>query len=44
MKTPEPVPPEKKEALGELCRWLYGSKKEETRPVVQSQNPDLTPP
>ena len=38
---PEPVPAEKKEALGELCLWLYGSKKEETRPIVQSQNPDL---
>ena len=38
---PEPVPVEKKDELGELCRWLYGSKKEEVRPVVQSQNPDL---
>ena len=38
---PEPVPADKKEELRELCLWLYGSKKEETQPVVQSQNPDL---
>ena len=38
---PEPVPEDKKEQLQELCLWLYGSKKEETRPVVRSQNPDL---
>ena len=37
----EPVPPEKKESLRELFLWLYGSKREETRPVIQSQNPDL---
>ena len=38
---PEPVPAEKKEQLRELCLWLYGSKKEETPPVIRSQNPDL---
>lgn len=27
--------------LGEVCRWLYGSKRDNLRPVVQSQNPDL---
>ena len=27
--------------LGELCRWLYGSKKENIRPLIESQNPDL---
>ena len=37
----DPVPSEKKEQLGELCLWLYGSKREERRPVIQSQNPDL---
>ena len=36
-----PVPVTKKEELGELCRWLYGSKKEEIPPVVVSQNPHL---
>ena len=36
-----PVPVEKKEELGELCRWLYGSKKAEIHPVVVSQNPHL---
>ena len=32
---PEPVPAEKKEQLRELCLWLYGSKKEETLPVIR---------
>lgn len=36
-----PVPPEKIEALGELCRWMYGSRKEKSEPVIVSQNPDL---
>lgn len=36
-----PVPTAKKKELGELCVWLYGSKKSNTPPVVQSQNPDL---
>ncbi len=36
-----PVPIAKKEELGELCRWLYGSKKEDIPPVVVSQNPHL---
>jgi hypothetical protein len=40
-ESPEPVPEKRKEQLGELCLWLYGSKREEIRPVVQSQNPDL---
>ena len=38
---PEPVPPEKKEELRQLCLWLYGSKREQTQPVIQSQNPHL---
>lgn len=37
----EPVPAEKKEELGELCRWLYGSKRDDTEPIVRSQNPHL---
>ena len=38
---PKPVPPEKKDELGQLCLWLYGNKREQTRPVIQSQNPHL---
>lgn len=37
----EPVPRDRKVELGELCRWMYGSKKQETPPVVERQNPDL---
>ena len=37
----EPVPIENKNELGDLCLWLYGSKKEDKRPVIRSQNPDL---
>ena len=37
----DPVPLERKEQLRELCLWMYGSKKEETAPVVTSQNPYL---
>jgi hypothetical protein len=36
-----PVPEDKIKELGELCRWLYGSKKDEINPVVMSQNPHL---
>ena len=38
---PNPVPQERIEALGDLCLWLYGRKSTDTRPLVQSQNPDL---
>lgn len=37
----EPIPPGKIEELRELCLWLYGSKRQELPPVVQSQNPHL---
>ncbi len=37
----ELVPAEKGQELRELCLWLYGSKREETRPVIQTQNPHL---
>jgi len=40
-ETDEPVPKAKKKELGELCVWLYGSKKENKLPVVESQNPHL---
>lgn len=38
---PEPVPPEKKDELRQLCLWLYGNGKEQIPPVIQSQNPHL---
>jgi hypothetical protein len=37
----DPVPPKKLKALGELCVWLYGNKRDEIPPIVTSQNPDL---
>ncbi len=39
--TTEFVPPNKIEALKEVCLWLYGSKKGDIEPVIQSQNPHL---
>lgn len=36
-----PVPKEKIKALGEMCLWLYGSRKEKREPAVRSQNPHL---
>lgn len=38
---PNPVPLDKKRELKELCVWLYGSKRDDMRPVVKSQNPHL---
>lgn len=40
-ETEDPVPKEKIKELGELTRWLYGSRKEKIPPVVESQNPHL---
>ena len=37
----KPVRNEKVEALGELLLWMYGSKKEDVQPLVQTQNPHL---
>ena len=37
----EPVPTRRKNELGDLCRWLYGSKREKKLPVVETQNPHL---
>lgn len=37
----DPVPHEKLEQLGELCKWFYGSKKDNCPPLVESQNPHL---
>lgn len=37
----DPVPPEKKEELGELFLWTYGSKRQQRPPVIETQNPHL---
>ena len=37
----DPVPPDKVDRLHELLVWMYGSRKEERPPVIQSQNPHL---
>jgi hypothetical protein len=36
-----PVPDHHIKELGELCTWLYGDKRENKLPVVESQNPHL---
>ncbi len=36
-----PVPEDKKDELGELLTWIYGSKKQDVPAAVQSQNPDI---
>lgn len=40
-ETDSPVPKSKLKELGELCVWLFGSKKAKRPPVVVTQNPDL---
>lgn len=40
-ETSNPVPNNKFEELSELLKWIYGSKKENQNPIIQSQNPDL---
>lgn len=37
----ELIPPENVDRLRELLVWIYGSKSEDRRPVIQRQNPDL---
>jgi len=37
----DPVPEDKKEELGELLTWIYGSKRKDIHAAVQSQNPDI---
>lgn len=39
--TPEPVPAGNLAQLGEVLRWIYGSRQDDVEPVVQSQNPDI---
>lgn len=36
-----PVPPSKMSELGEVCRWLWGDKRDDTDRVIASQNPNL---
>lgn len=37
----DPVPPEKREELGDLFLWMYGSKRLKRPPVIETQNPHL---
>jgi hypothetical protein len=37
----KPVSPKKVKELGEVCRWLWGDKRDDTDRVVASQNPNL---
>ena len=41
MDLAEPVAPRKKESLGELMLWIYGSASRGIEPVVRTQAPDL---
>ena len=38
---PDPIPQDKLDRLTEVLRWIYGSRREEVEPVIQSQNPDI---
>ena len=38
---PDQIPQEKFKELRKVLRWIYGSKSDDERPVVQSQNPDI---
>lgn len=40
-ESPQPVPKKHLDLLKELLLWLYGSKKQDQRPLINSQNPDL---
>jgi hypothetical protein len=40
-ETNQPVPNARKKQLGEVLSWMYGSKKDNKPPVVESQNPHL---
>lgn len=37
----EPVSPSRLKELGEVCRWLWGDNRDETKPLIESQNPNL---
>ena len=38
---PDPVPADRLDQLGEILRWLFGSREDNLRPVVRSQNPHV---
>ena len=40
-ESPTPIPQDRLKELGDLLEWLYGSKRNDTQPVIKSQNPDL---
>lgn len=40
-ESPEPVAPDRMKELGEVCRWLWGDNRDDTKPVIESQNPNL---
>jgi hypothetical protein len=41
VESEKPVPKANLKNLGELCKWLYGDRRDKTRPLIESQNPDL---
>ncbi len=40
-ETDKPIPVSHRKQLGEVLSWMYGSKKQNQPPVIQSQNPHL---
>lgn len=40
-ESPTPVHRSRIKQLGEVCRWLWGDSRDETPPIIESQNPDL---
>lgn len=40
-ESPSPVPEKKLRELGQILEWLYGNKRNDTLPIIKSQNPDL---
>ena len=39
--SPDPVPAERLDELRKVLVWIFGSKKKDELPVIQSQNPDI---
>ena len=37
----DPVPESNLRQLSEVCLWIYGDKRNDVRPLIKSQNPDL---
>lgn len=40
-ETAAPVAKNRLKELGEICRWLWGDNRDETKPIIESQNPNL---